>query len=81
MLPLDNYPAHPRTVLSLCSNEFREIVESAGLILAKGQGNYETLSDVGPHVFCMLQVKCPVISHDIGVPAGNIVVRQSNTKD
>ncbi len=67
----------PGTVLSLCSKEFRKRFESAGLIIAKGQGNYETLSDAGSHVFCMLQVKCPVISHDIGVPTGSIVIRQS----
>lgn len=70
----------PGTVLSLCSKEFRELFESAGLIMAKGQGNYETLCDAGPHVFCMLQVKCPVISHDIGVPTGSIVIRQSTNK-
>jgi len=70
----------PGTVLSLCSGEFRELFESAGLILAKGQGNYETLSDAGTHVFCMLQVKCPVISKDIGVPTGSIVIRQSTNK-
>lgn len=68
----------PGTVLSLCSEEFLEIYESAPLIIAKGQGNYESLSSAGPNVFFLLQVKCPVISRDIDAPVGSIVVRQGH---
>ncbi len=65
------------TILSLCSDSFREAYEAAPLIIAKGQGNYETLSEAGPKVFCLLQVKCEVIARDLGVPVGSIVVKQS----
>ncbi len=68
----------PGTVLSLCSEEFRRRFHAAPLVIAKGQGNYETLSDAGPKVFCLLQVKCPVIGRDIGAPEGSIVLRQSS---
>ena len=67
----------PGTILSLCSEKFRQIYDSAPLIIAKGQANYETLSDAGSRVFCLLQVKCPVISKDINAPVGSIVVRSS----
>ncbi len=67
----------PGTILSMCSDDFRQRFQAAPLILAKGQANYETLSEVGSKVFCLLQVKCPVIADDIGVPVGSIVVRQS----
>jgi uncharacterized protein with ATP-grasp and redox domains len=68
----------PGTVLSLCSKEFLGIYESAPLIIAKGQGNYESLSNAGPNVFFLLQVKCPVIARDIAAPVGSIVVRQGH---
>jgi len=66
----------PGTVLALCSEEFRRRFHAAPLVIAKGQGNYETLSDAGPRVFCLLQVKCPVIGRDVGAPVGSIVLRQ-----
>jgi uncharacterized protein with ATP-grasp and redox domains len=68
----------PGTILPLCSGEFRRRYEDAPLIIAKGQANYETLSREGPKVFCMLQIKCPVIARDVGTPVGSIVVRRSN---
>jgi len=67
----------PGTILPLCSDAFRQLYAAAPLIVAKGQANYETLSDAGAQVFCLLQVKCPVIALDVGVPTGSIVVRQS----
>ena len=67
----------PGTILSLCSDDFRARFAAAPVVIAKGHGNYESLSGEGPSVFCLLQVKCPVIGEDIGVAAGSIVVRQS----
>ena len=64
------------TILKLCSPEFRANYEKAPLIIAKGQANFETLSDAGPRVFCLLQVKCPIIAVDLDVPVGSIVARQ-----
>jgi hypothetical protein len=66
----------PGTVLYRCSDTFRRLYDEAVLIIAKGQANYETLSDEGPRVFCLLQVKCPVIARDVGVPVGSIVLSQ-----
>ena len=74
---LSNGSDAPGTILSLCSDEFRCLFERAPLIIAKGQANYETLSEAGSRVFCLLRIKCPVIAHDIGQPVDSIVVRQS----
>jgi len=74
---LSNGSDAPGTILSLCSDELRRHYERAPLIIAKGQANYETLSEAGSRVFCLLLVKCPVIAHDIGRPVDSIVVRQS----
>ena len=67
----------PGTIPALCSDGFHQAFQDAPLIIAKGQANYETLSEAGERVFCLLQVKCPVIAADVGVPTGSIVVRQS----
>jgi hypothetical protein len=68
----------PGTILSQCSDDFRRRFEEAELILAKGQANYETLSDRGARVFFLLQIKCAIIGEDIGAPVGSIVVWQGN---
>lgn len=67
----------PGTTASLCSSEFRALLADATVVIAKGQANYETLSEAGPRVFCLLQVKCPVIARDADVPVGSVVVRRS----
>jgi hypothetical protein len=73
---IDNGARIPGTVLEACSPAFRRAFDAASLILAKGQGNYETLSEVQAPLFFLLQIKCPVIGRDIGAPAGSIVVKQ-----
>jgi uncharacterized protein with ATP-grasp and redox domains len=74
---IDNGSAAPGTILDLCSPEFREVFDKAPLIIAKGQGNYETLSEAGPRVFCLLQAKCSVIAADLVAPVGGAIVRRS----
>ncbi len=67
----------PGTILSMCSQNFLDIYEAAPLVIAKGQANYESLSNAGANVFCLLQIKCRVIAGDIGGSVGDIVIRQS----
>ncbi len=47
----------------------------ADLIIAKGQGNFETLSDVSGPIFFLFQAKCPVIAKHAGVPFKSHVIR------
>jgi uncharacterized protein with ATP-grasp and redox domains len=67
----------PGTALGRCSAEFRELYDGADLVIAKGQANYETLSEEGARVFFLLQTKCPVIARDVGVPVGSIVLKRA----
>lgn len=66
----------PGTVLADCSEQFKEMFAQAPLIIAKGQANYETLSQSGSRLFFLLQIKCPVIARDVGVPVGSIVLKR-----
>ncbi len=64
------------TILGRCSDDFVRLYNEAEMVIAKGQANYETLSDEGPKVFFLLQVKCPIIARDAGAPVGSIVLKQ-----
>ena len=67
----------PGTILSLCSDEFMNAYNNADLIISKGQGNYEALSEENRPIFFLLKAKCPVIAADIGVPQGSIILMRS----
>jgi len=75
---IDNGADVPGTILDECSAAFRSRFDDADLIVAKGQGNYETLSDVEKRVFFLLKVKCPVIARDIGSEVGSLVLHSPN---
>lgn len=67
---IDNGSDAPGTILGDCSDFFRQRLSKADLIIAKGQGNYETLSDTEANIFFLLKAKCPVIASNIGLPVG-----------
>ena len=68
----------PGTILSTCSPEFKEMLNSAEFVLAKGQGNYEGLSTEDHPVFFLLKAKCQIIADDIGIAKGAIVLKGIN---
>jgi len=65
----------PGTVLSHCSDEFLNYYNEAKLIIAKGQGNYETLSEEKKSIFFLLKAKCPVIAKDLGCKTGDMILK------
>ena len=76
---IDNGSDGPGTILETCSQSFRNRFEDADLIIAKGQGNYETLSDLDKNIFFILKAKCPVIARDLGCEVGEMILRKSNS--
>ena len=66
-------------MIRFCSPEFVHIYEQAPLIISKGQGNYEALSEENRTIFFMLKAKCRVIAEDIGVTEGDIILKGINT--
>jgi hypothetical protein len=73
---MDNGSDAPGTLLETCSPAFRDCFAAADLVIAKGQGNFETLSETrGKRIFFLLKVKCPLIARDIGQPTGRLVVK------
>ncbi len=57
-------------VYSQLSPEFKELLDDAELIISKGLGNYEGLTEIDlgdKPVYCLLNSKCSPIARDIGV--------------
>lgn len=64
----------PGTYLEDCSASFRELFYGSNLIIAKGQANFETLSEVAVPAFFLLRVKCPVVAGHTGRQVGEIAL-------
>ena len=56
---IDNGAAIAGTEISMLGGEAKHAMEEADVIIAKGQGNAETLLDSGYNIYYALLVKCP----------------------
>ncbi len=71
---IDNGSDAPGTILGDCNNEFRRHFHEADMVIAKGQGNFESLSDESREIFFLFKTKCPVISRHSGFCLGTYVL-------
>ena len=69
------------TVLHRTSNEFQNIYNNADIVVAKGQANYECLSEEEKNIFFLLMTKCKVIADDIGVPEMKMLCMKSGVRE
>ena len=67
---IDNGSDAPGTILDECSPAFVREFEDADLIIAKGQGNFETLSHVRRPIAFWFKVKCKVVAAHARLPIG-----------
>ncbi|MCD4701378.1 MAG: ARMT1-like domain-containing protein [Candidatus Aegiribacteria sp.] len=75
---IDNGSGAPATVLSDCSPEFIDIFKKADVIIAKGQGNYESLSSSDANIFFLFRVKCDLVAEHSGFPVGSLVLLKAS---
>jgi len=71
---MDNGDNTPGTDLLQCRPEVCNAFDTADLILAKGQGNYETLSDTDANIVFLLKAKCPVVAEHIGCQLNDALI-------
>jgi len=64
----------PGTILKYCSPEFMKLYQDAELIISKGQGNYEALSEENKLIIFLFKAKCPVIAEDVGCNVGDMIL-------
>lgn len=68
----------PGAILNQCSEEFMKFFQKADLVISKGQGNFEALSECEEEVYFLLKAKCPVIADYIEVGIGEYVFIKYN---
>jgi uncharacterized protein with ATP-grasp and redox domains len=59
------------------SEEFKKIFEEADLVISKGLGNYEGITEMelgNKPVFCLFNVKCNAVAKSVGANVGDNVV-------
>jgi len=71
---IDNGSDAPGTILETCSEAFRNRFERADLIIAKGQGNFESMDDMRKDVFFLLKPKCAVLARHLNCELGRLSI-------
>jgi uncharacterized protein with ATP-grasp and redox domains len=75
---IDNGYDAPGTILESCSETFRRRFDQSDLVITKGQGNYETLSDIDKNIFFLVRPKCSVLARHLNRKIGSLVLSGSN---
>lgn len=57
--------------------EFKRLFQEADLIISKGQGNYEMLSENEEPLYFLLRAKCAIIARDLQVPVGSFILKKA----
>lgn len=65
----------PGILLNYASSKFLNYFRNADVVIAKGQGNYESLSNSGREIFFLLVVKCPLVARDIRADIGKLILK------
>lgn len=68
------------TVYEMLSEEAKRALDSADIILSKGQGNYETLNGQGRHIFYAFLCKCELFTNRFDVPRLTGILTEENGK-
>lgn len=63
---IDNGSDIPGTVVEQCNMLFQSRFATADVVIAKGQGNYETLADARRPIFYLFVAKCPIVADQVG---------------
>lgn len=58
---------------SRVSSEFETAFYQADIIIAKGQGNFETCNDAPGNIYFLLKAKCDVVARELRATTGDIV--------
>lgn len=78
VMAISSGSVYPGTILSETTEEFQKLFESAGVILAKGQGNFETLLPYADErLFFLLRVKCEYMAALSNVKRDNLVLMRA----
>ncbi|MCG8687787.1 MAG: ARMT1-like domain-containing protein [Desulfobacterales bacterium] len=71
---IDSGSVVPGTLIDRCSASFQDIYNRADMIIAKGQGNFETLNHEDSRIFFLFKAKCPVVVRHADCELGDVVI-------
>jgi uncharacterized protein with ATP-grasp and redox domains len=74
---IDNGSDAIGTIVEWTSAEFREAFGASDLVISKGQGNFETLTETEKRTFFLFQSKCDLVSKELGLPPGSMLFKKS----
>jgi len=68
----------PGFVYARANRESQELFDTVDMIITKGMGNYECLSDVRrKNLFYLLKIKCNVVARSLNKEVGDIICKES----
>lgn len=68
----------PGLLIKNTTREFKKLFKQADMIISKGQGNFEGLSEETRPIFFLLKAKCEVIANNLKVNKDDIVLKGIN---
>jgi len=71
----------PGILLDEASPELKTAWERANVIIAKGQGNFETLWGINRPIYFLFKVKCAVVAKHVGWPIGTFMAIKNQPKE
>ena len=70
----------PGVILDQCDEEFLSVFYKSDIVISKGQGNFEALSDCRRSVFFLLKAKCDMIAGRLKVSLNDYVFKYHRTE-
>lgn len=77
---ISNGGYYPGTELDHAGEAFLSVYKNADIIISKGQGNFESLSEREENIYFMLMTKCPTIAKRAGTPEKALICRKNRRK-
>ncbi len=71
---IDNGLDVPGTIVKDSSPALQDAFREADVVIAKGQGNFETLNESSRPVFFLFKAKCPLIARLVDRPQGSLML-------
>ena len=65
----------PNTGLKKESSEFNKFISGMDVVISKGQGNYESLSESNANIYFLLIAKCPIVARDLDIKKNDIILK------
>ncbi len=74
---IDNGSDAIGTIIEWTSATFQEAFRASDLVISKGQGNFETLTETEKRTFFLFQSKCDLVSKELGLSPGSMLLKKS----